>query len=354
MSELAFDANGEPLTFPASAEELRVRLFRNPGMRGACEVVHDKEGGALYVPIDITYLEFRQRVDGVPGRYRLDPVDASRKVLSNAAPAYVTISSSPRNSSSGTHGGPDERDTLIRDLVRANVEMATAISERFSSVMDRFANVVEVAVGAKQPRLEPVLSAPIGRDDEDDGDEDDDELDEDSTLETARTIERIANKGFDALNKWIMSRAMRPAQSPATAPAAAPAPAPAPAASPAAESASAATVAGASASASTATPTGEARNVAPEAAPIAKPTVAQLAHLNAIREALAPDEQTVCDAVVMKLDDEKRAHWLGELCAMTVEQAVAQVRALLPPLRRRKTPAPPTPPTPEASKETAP
>lgn len=34
MSELAFDSNGDPVVFPAAAEELRVRRFRNPGMRG--------------------------------------------------------------------------------------------------------------------------------------------------------------------------------------------------------------------------------------------------------------------------------------------------------------------------------
>lgn len=351
MSELAFDANGEPVTFPATAEELRVRLFRNPGMRGACEVVHDKEGGALYIPVDTTYLEFRQRVDGVPGRYRLDPVDAQRKVLSNATPAYVTISSAPRNSASAS--GPDERDSLIRDLVRANVEMATAISDRFANVMDRFANVVEVAVGAKQARLEPVPVVPTDPDDgddEDDGDEED--ADQNMTLETVKTVERIAAKGFEALNKWIMSRAMRPSETPATA--VPPTPAPTSTAAPAAPA-----VAGANPSpnpppsAPAPAPATETRNVAPFPAPITQPTPSQFAHIAAIRDALDPDEQLVCDAVVLKLSDEQRAHWLGELCAMTVEQAVAQVRMLMPPLRRRTEPA--AAPTPETNrKESAP
>jgi hypothetical protein len=341
MSELAFDANGEPIVLPASAEELRVRLFRSPGMRGACEVVHDKEGGALYIPVDTSYLEFRQRVDGVPGRYRLDPVDAQRKVLSNATPAYVTISTAPRNSASAS--GPDERDSLIRDLVRANVEMATAISDRFANVMDRFANVVEVAVGAKQARLEPapvIPTDPDGADDEDD-DQDLDDAGPDSALETAKTIERIATKGFEALNKWIMSRAMRPAETPATA--AASAPAPTSTATP-----SAPAVAGTSSNPpAPAAP----RNIAPT--PIAQPTADQFAHVAAVRDALDPDERTVCDAVVMKLSEAQRAHWLGELCAMTVEQAVAQVRELMPPLRRR-TDSAATPAANQDGKESAP
>lgn len=328
MSELAFDANGEPLTFPASAEELRVRLFRNPGMRGACEVVHDKEGGALYVPIDTTYLEFRQRVDGVPGRYRLDPVDAQRKVLSNASPAYCTISAATRNAAGG--GVADERDSLIRELVRANVEMATAISDRFANVMDRFANVVEVAVGSKQARLEPTqpsrVTSDAGADDEDD------EPDQDATLETARTIERIANKGLEAFNKWLVSRSMRPA------PAASPTPAPAAASAPTPPADVPPSPASATTTATSAGPS-EPRNTVAAAAPTAE----QLAHLTAIRDALDPEERTVCDVVVMKMNEAQRAEWLVALCAMTVDQAVAQVRALMPPLRRRKTAEPSTP-----------
>ena len=34
----SFDADGEPAKVPADAEELRVRRFRKPGERGACEV----------------------------------------------------------------------------------------------------------------------------------------------------------------------------------------------------------------------------------------------------------------------------------------------------------------------------
>jgi hypothetical protein len=114
MSELAFDANGEPIAFPAEAEELRVRRFRNPGMRGACEVVHDRDGAPLYVPVDTGYVEFRKLVDGVPGRYRLDPTDSARRVIANSMPAYVTLTDGAR--SQAASGGGEDRECVIREL----------------------------------------------------------------------------------------------------------------------------------------------------------------------------------------------------------------------------------------------
>src|SRR6188768_4200021 len=112
MSDLAFDGSGEPIAFPPAAEELRVRRFRNPGMRGACEVVHDREGAPLFIPIDATYLELKGLVGGAPGRYRLDPVDASRRPVTSGEPAYVTIAETMRNTSAASGG--EERDLVIR------------------------------------------------------------------------------------------------------------------------------------------------------------------------------------------------------------------------------------------------
>src|SRR5258706_15532933 len=97
MSELAYDLNGEPITLPASAQWWRVRRFRNPGMRGAPEVVLDRDGAPLILPVDCTFVEFRELVDAVPGRYRLDPLDERRNVVPNVQAAYVSLSESPRN-----------------------------------------------------------------------------------------------------------------------------------------------------------------------------------------------------------------------------------------------------------------
>lgn len=129
MSELHFDAEGEPARRALGQQEkIRWRRFRNPGMRGAPEVVHEKDGSPLYTTTDITYVEFRARVDGAPGRYRGDQVDATRRVIPNATPFYVTINETPRNGNAA--GVADDRD-LIREVVRANVEMTGMMSDHF-------------------------------------------------------------------------------------------------------------------------------------------------------------------------------------------------------------------------------
>ena len=97
MSELHFDNEGEPAQQHPQCSEVRWRRFRNPGMRGAPEVVHEKDGSPLYTMTDITYLEFRARVEGAPGRYRGDQVDAGRRLIPGATPFYVTINEAPRN-----------------------------------------------------------------------------------------------------------------------------------------------------------------------------------------------------------------------------------------------------------------
>lgn len=84
MSELAFDMNGDPIVLPAHAQYWRVRRFRSPGSRGAPEVVTTRDGGPLILPIDVGFIEFKEIVENVPGRYRLDPIDDKRKIISNA------------------------------------------------------------------------------------------------------------------------------------------------------------------------------------------------------------------------------------------------------------------------------
>ena len=115
MSELHYDADGEPAKLPAAAEEFRVRRFRKPGERGACEIVHGGDGAPLYVAVDTTYNEFRTLVDGVAGRYRLDPVDAARGVCKDAVPMYVTIDPARRNSG----GQGDEPSGMVRERMRS-------------------------------------------------------------------------------------------------------------------------------------------------------------------------------------------------------------------------------------------
>jgi hypothetical protein len=371
MSELAFDANGEAITFPAGAEELRVRRFRNPGMRGACEVVHDREGAPLYVPVDTSYIEFRALVDALPGRYRLDPVDAARQVMANAAPAYVTITEPARN---GTEPrAAEDRDSVIRELARANAEMTKTIADRFAGVMQAAADLIRAADGAGLPRREPLASMPAeaadGNEDADDDDDDDEhddgegEGDRDSSADIASLIAQL----LPMIQMWLSARTAE--KTAAAVPAAVPhsAHGPAPAAVPATPSddmaAEVGTAAGSepersgpapdsrmpaepsgAAQTTTSDVTGGASTSAP-ADPNAAPTTrnagrawspGQMDHLLAVHAALLPDEKRIVQLVVARMTPEVRTQWLDELSGLTVDEAVALVRSLIPRIQRKK------------------
>lgn len=362
MSELAFDANGDPIAFPADAEELRVRRFRNPGMRGACEVVHDRDGAPLYMPVDTSYVEFRKLVDGVPGRYRLDPLDASRRVIANSLPAYITITEVVRNA--GASSSFDDRDSVIRELTRANADMTKTIADRFASVMQAAADLLRAADGAGLPKREPAGAVAIActqHDDEDEDDDDDDE-DDDNDQEDEVAPPDVASliaQILPTIQMWLASKAagttavMVPAVAPASAPV--PAPVSAPAATPgmvAGESGAAAGMApgfepvakggsessirstGAPPSDSTARAASIPGVPPPDGAPvrnsIPRPPPAQTAHLLRVYAQLSPPEKRVAQLVVMRMAPSVRAQWLAELSAITVDEAVDLVRSLMP------------------------
>lgn len=363
LSELAFDGNGDPITFPAQTEELRVRRFRNPGMRGACEVVHDQDGAPLYVPVDTSYLDFRASVGGVAGRYRLDAADANRRVIDDGVPAYVTITEPPRYAAAGP---VDDRDSVIRELVRANTDMVRTIADRFSNVMQAAADLLRAADGAGMPRREaaPVPPPPLNpADSEQDEEEDEDEEDDDEA--DSPDITSLINQLLPTIQMWLAAKASEKAA--AKVPVAAPVPvspaAPAPAhvaatetttsmagaaaglgsthadAAPATSSGTDlgasvhvsprtdASVHGGSAATQASGPAGAARNVG------SGPSHSQTAHLLAIYAALSREEKRIVQVVIQRMGPETRGEWLAELSAMSVGDAVALVRSLIPPRR---------------------
>jgi hypothetical protein len=292
MSELAFDMNGDPIVLPAIAQFWRVRRFRSPGSRGAPEVVEGKDGGPLILPIDIGFLEFREVVDSVPGRYRLDPIDERRKIINNAPAAYLTIAESPRNGGGTLPSISDGPDSVLRDLARANVEMARVnadvsrnIADRFAGIMQAAAEVIRAADGAgivsRQP-LDPGLE--VEQTDEDRDDEEGSEP----------TFAGLAAQILPMIQMWLQ---VKQAKASATAPASTDSPSPAP------------------------TP----RN--------AMPTASQMAHLMEVQKQLAPQEAAVARATAAKLSSQDQAELLAELETMTVEQAAAFVRSMLPKMK---------------------
>ena len=342
MSELHYDADGEPAKLPATAEEFRVRRFRKPGERGACEIVHGADGAPLYVTVDTTYNEFRTLVDGVAGRYRLDPVDAGRAVCKDAVPMYVTIDPARRNSG----GQGDEPSGMVRELMRANVEMMRAnvemtkhVTERLAGIMSATSEILRAADGANLPRREPLPPLPAAEvDDPDDEDDDDQDPVNPLAIALARLLEQATPMlGAYMADRMARERRAQAAGAPAAsspAPAAAPVPEPAAPAAPTPTPVPAAPAAPADAAAA---PAADLRNGAASSPPAA-PTPEQIQHLFAVRAKLTDAEQRVVMAAIPRMDPTARAEWMATVCALSVDDAAELVRSMMPPLRTKKEP----------------
>ncbi len=90
MSELAFNYKSKRFSPPREARFWSVRRFRD-GQRGALDIVLDKDGLPLIVPIENGIDEFGEAVDHQPARYRLDALDAAKMALPKVEAAYVTV-----------------------------------------------------------------------------------------------------------------------------------------------------------------------------------------------------------------------------------------------------------------------
>jgi hypothetical protein len=315
-----------------------VRRFRNPGTRGAPEVVLDRDGAPLILPIDCTFVEFRELVDAVPGRYRLDPLDERRKVVPGVPAAYVSLNESVRNASSASSFGED-RDVVVRELVRAHTEMMKTMTERFSGWMDSAARMMTVVDNAgllKRPAVSIEAEPEI--------DEDEEEEDEDQEGEGDATLAQLIQQVMPMIQMYLASKmggatATPSPSSPPSAPASAP---PSP-------------VSSAPRNAN------DGETAAPQL-PNANPTAAQMDHIKVIQAKLTPVEASMAMGAAMRMAPEARAEWIAALCARSVDEAVVFIRELLPAhvrgqdVRPATAAAPPSPaaPTPPRGSTSAP
>lgn len=355
MSEIHFDQDGEPNDPHVNCAEIRWRYFPNPGTRGAPRIVHDKrgDGAPLYTPVDISYVELRDRVDGVPGYYRGDQVDQGRRLIPGAKPFYVSIATTSRSAVGG--GGNEE---LVRHLVESNTRQSETLINQLAGVMREQRKAMKetrklVRVMATADLRDMLKRLELTQNDEDE-DEDDEEEDDVETQVGAdgvvKDIKDITNQVFSAFETWMLDRAAQRAEAakarpttvepptvsstplagatpPATLnPPRASSPTPPPSSPPPVGSPTPPPSSPPPASSPLEMPaTTEVRNAA---SPV--PTPAQAQHLMAILNALQPAERTVARAVVHRMTAEQRAHWLTELSALTVEQAVEMVRSMIP------------------------
>lgn len=298
-SELAFNKDGEPFAVPETVTGWRVRRLR--GGRGAPELVYGPDGSPLTLDINAGMDELRDAVD-TSGRYRLDAIDDDGKAVANVTPSYVHVAATPPNSSMPEPALPphlNSTDHAIRELVRANCELVRTNSELAKSVatqqpdlMKAAAEILRAADGAGLPRREPAAEW--------------DELDDDSdevAPEAGFNWPSLMQEAVGVAKMWVVSRASGGVTTPGTG-------APPRAASSAADDGAP-----------------ESTTQQETSAPPSAPTVDPQAHMLEIQARLTPAEKAFVFGVLNKLSLADIMQWREQLAQMSVDDAVAMIRA---------------------------
>jgi len=338
MSELAFNMAGNRFRPDSNATYWLTRRIRDRGL----EVVYKQNGcSPLSVPVEATEEEFRREVAFVPGKYRLDQLDGDFQPIEGATPAYVYVHAAksaaaeasapelPPAEGSRAARGPEMSETalLLREVVHVNAEMTKAVTERLATIIEATATLVRAADGAGMPARQPIDSfrnaAPVEEDDTD-GDDDATPVPPNADMppwmrfgmECVPVVNQIVGLG----SAWVRGKtgaATTIANVPRNA---------APAVScdetmhdalPTAQNEPAAT---ATVSATPRKATTDSRP-APEIPPEVR------AHFIRIYASLSPEEAAFAKAVAEELTADELAHWMRQLAAMNVDDAVATIRA---------------------------
>src|SRR5262245_36544728 len=168
MSELAFNLSGEKFELPAHAAGWRVRRLKP---KGAPEVVYGRHGVPLVLPIDADIEDLRHEAR-IEGRYRLDPIDEHGRSIEAASAGYVCVQpSESAEPSRGTSRGRSESPVI--EAMRMNTELAKAVVDRFSMILEASATLLRAAESAGMPQRLPRFFLDAPKDEEEDDDQDD-------------------------------------------------------------------------------------------------------------------------------------------------------------------------------------
>lgn len=322
MSEIAFNINGEAFDVPPGAAYWRPRRVRDRGL----EVVYRREGcSPLMLPISITAEEFQREV-GQPGKYRLDALDEEYQPIEGLPPAYLVIAKpeaatapaalapSPQVATNANDNKKDgemsELASLLREVVRVNAEVSRTLAERYAAVLESAAHLVRAADGAGMPARVPPEPRNSGLAPDLDDLDDDDLEDDDQGSE----LDRWSAFAREWAPSILRSFGFEPGGAPRNANGGA--------SNEAAQTAKRTKVATKAASQPQEPSTPPA-----EQAPIPKMTPAIMMRLHAIKSRLTEEEAAFLKQVYGELSQEEVAHWMAELAAIPVDDAVAMLRA---------------------------
>lgn len=294
MSELAFSASGENFEVPANVTGWRVRRMKP---RGAPELVYGRDGRPLTVPIECDMDELRNAVTTY-GRYRLDPIDDNGKVIDGVPAAYIQVVKPELVADEPAAPAPiPETESVLREALRMNTELAKAVVDRFPEMMHAAAELLRAADGAGLPGRLPRVT--------------DEEGEESETGEApAFDINAIVGQLVPVLmtavangNVKLPSLAALFDWRKAT---------PATEATPKKRKAKA-----------SATPTED----APASEPPIDPSV--MAHFVAIQATLSPEEAALAREVAGQLNPTELRAWIDELSKLSVPDAAAKIRKVV-------------------------
>jgi len=312
MSELAFNANGDSFDVPATVSGWRVRRMKP---RGAPELVYGRDGRPLTVGIEADIDELREAV-GVVGRYRLDPINDDGKTVDNVPAAYVQVVKAERNASETAMqpAGPRyESDSVVREAMRLNTELARAVVDRFPEMMTAAAELVRAADGAGIPARQPRIG-----DDTETGDDEQAAPGFDLNALVAQVVPMLVmslSKGklkMPDLAGVVDWRRATPAAATANT-------LPAPAMRATGPGRDDVTIAEAESATMARAPTLELPPIDPQT----------MVHFVAIQSALMPEEAALARDVASNLSPAELRAWFDELSKLSVPQAVQKIRVLI-------------------------
>ncbi len=298
MTELAFNANGESFEIPATVTAWRVRRMKP---RGAPELVYGRDGRPLTLPIDADMDDLRNAV-AILGKYRLDPINDDGKTIENVPAAYIQVVETERPLAPVPTRAGDDTDSVIREAMRLNTELARSVIEKFPEVMQAAAELLRAADGAGIPARTPRVIE-LSDDDEEDGDDHEPTAPRFDLAGFLGQVVPLAMAAFKSGNVKMPDLASTLDWRKAVPK----------------------TVAAPKPSADVATRASE--QSAANALPPLDPQT--MAHFIAVQSALRPEEAALAREVASELAPAELRAWFDELAGLSVPDAVAKIRDLI-------------------------